>query len=157
MALNIILLLVILVPLNYSLFVIYKGSPPPAIETQVSNTHTTNNNNTVAASPATNNSPVNAAQQAVNTNPGWETYVNLGLALYYAHDYPASLKAYQKALEYNPKVALIYSDIGVSYGAMGQWEEQIKYCEEALKIDPDFQLAKNNITWAKNELNKKGK
>ena len=35
-----------------------------------------------------------------------------------------------------------------SYNSLGMWEEGIKAGKEALKIDPESQLAKNNLNWS---------
>jgi len=40
-----------------------------------------------------------------------------------------------------------YNNIGAGYGAMGQWDEAIKNEQEALRVRPDYQLARNNLNW----------
>jgi hypothetical protein len=34
---------------------------------------------------------------------------------------------------------------------MSQWDEGIAAVQEAVRLKPDFQIAKNNLTWAKRE------
>jgi tetratricopeptide (TPR) repeat protein len=128
------ILVVFLVPLNYALIVTLKPSlPAPAAS------------NTATPAPASTNTA------------NRDSYLSMGLNLYNNADYPGALKAWQKALEYDPKYELTYNNIAVAYGKMGDWEGQKKYCEMALAIKPDFELAKTNLFQANEALKKKQK
>ena len=35
---------------------------------------------------------------------------------------------------------------------MQQWQQAVEACTEALKIDPEFERAKNNLHWARDNL-----
>jgi hypothetical protein len=37
---------------------------------------------------------------------------------------------------------------------MKKWDEGMRACEQALKLKPDYELAKNNLAWAKSEKGK---
>lgn len=39
---------------------------------------------------------------------------------------------------------------------MSHWDEGIKAAEEAIRLKPDFQLARNNLEWAQQEKQKSG-
>ena len=43
---------------------------------------------------------------------------------------------------------LAYNNLCACYNQKKQWLNAKNACEEALKIDPDFQIAKNNLNWA---------
>jgi tetratricopeptide (TPR) repeat protein len=59
----------------------------------------------------------------------------------------ASIASARKALEIDPNSVEAYTNIGAGYGAMGQWDEAIKNEQEALRLKPDYQLARNNLNW----------
>ena len=48
-------------------------------------------------------------------------------------------------MEVKPDSALAYNNICAAYNALKQWDDAIAACERALVIDPDFELAKNNL------------
>jgi hypothetical protein len=39
---------------------------------------------------------------------------------------------------------------------MGHWDDAIRAAREAIRLKPDFQLAKNNLAWAESEKRKLG-
>jgi len=51
-------------------------------------------------------------------------------------------------LKLKPDYSLAYNNICAALNNLGRYEEGIKACQEALRIDPDFQLAKGNLNWA---------
>jgi len=78
-------------------------------------------------------------------------WINASLAKYKQGQYAESIDLARKALALDPKSADAYVNIGAGYGAMGQWDEAIKNEQEALRLKPDFQLAKNNLAWYSQE------
>ena len=58
-----------------------------------------------------------------------------------------SIQSAEKALQLDPNSVEAYNNIGAGYGAMGQWDEAIRNEREALRLKPDYQLAKNNLNW----------
>ena len=40
---------------------------------------------------------------------------------------------------------------------MGMWDDGIRAAEEAVRLKPDFQLAKNNLAWAQSQKQGAGK
>jgi tetratricopeptide (TPR) repeat protein len=88
----------------------------------------------------------------VTAHPTPEGHLKLGM-LYYQSDQPSSAAVqFEKANTLKPHDALILNDLGAAYGAIGLYEKEIPVCEEALRIDPKFTLAKNNLAYAKSQL-----
>jgi tetratricopeptide (TPR) repeat protein len=131
------IIIVLLVPLNYALYVTLKStvSPPP------------NPNATV-------DEIISAAQRDTRQNPGFDSYLHLGMVYCGFQRYPLAKEAIEKALTYNAKSEVAYNDLAVISAGMGNLQDEVKYCEQALSINPDYQLAKNNLAWAKGELSK---
>jgi len=71
--------------------------------------------------------------------------VNRSLALYREGRYRESIESAKRALVFDPKRAEAYNNIGAAYGAMGQWDDAIAAESKALEINPDLQIAKNNL------------
>lgn len=126
---NTFIIIVFLIPLSYALYETLKPSLP------------------FAGVPA-------AAIKATIDDPNFDTYLNLGLTYYNAKQFDDAIISWTKALEFNHNSPLVYSNIAAAYGCQSNWEEQMKYCEKALAISPDFSLAINNLAWAKDELAK---
>jgi len=55
-------------------------------------------------------------------------------------------------LKLNPNYAEAYNNICSAYNAMQMWDKGAEACEKALKINPGYELAKNNLAWAKSNL-----
>jgi tetratricopeptide (TPR) repeat protein len=142
-----ILILVILIPSIYTVIVnLEKPAPMPEI------TSAAIHSNAVPVNPA---SAIDAALQAANDKPGYGTYINLGLAYYNSSKYTESIKAWEKALEYNPKGELAYNNIAAAYGNMNNYDAEIEICKRALAINPNLDLAKRNMAWAQSMKDKK--
>ena len=136
-----ILFLMILIPVVYTVVTnLEKATPPPVIIPAV------NSAPTPAANPT---SVIETNLKAVADNPGFQSYLNLGLAYYNVARYEDGITAWKKALEYDPKSDLAYNNIAAAYGAMNKWDEEIAACEKALAINPNLDLAKRNMDWAK--------
>lgn len=72
-------------------------------------------------------------------------YISKGLAYYNAGNYEDAIKTWEEVVKLNPNNAIAYNNIGSAYNLMKKWEEAIPYFNKALAINPDFQLAKNNL------------
>jgi tetratricopeptide (TPR) repeat protein len=82
------------------------------------------------------------AQKMGNTVGYW---VDASLYQYRSGDYMACIADAQKALNINPNTAPAYNNIGAAYAALQQWDLAIQSEREALRIDPSFVVAKNNL------------
>jgi tetratricopeptide (TPR) repeat protein len=144
---TVILLMVILIPVVYTVITNLQPKPAsPEINAAPKS---------APVSSAAAASPLEPALKAVVDNPGFQSYLNLGLVYYGAAKYDESIKAWEKALEYNPKSDLAYNNIAAAYGAINKWDEEIAACQKALAINPNLDLAKRNLSWAQEMKNKK--
>lgn len=142
-----ILVLVVLIPVIYTVITNLQKAPTPSIIAPATNS--------APAQTSNQQSGIEIALKAVADNPGFQTYLNLGLAYYNTSKYPESIEAWEKALKYNPQSDLAYNNIAAAYGAMNKWDEEIEACKKALAINPNLELAKRNLAWAEEMKNKK--
>jgi len=56
------------------------------------------------------------------------------------------------ALAILPTSAEAYNNIAAAYEDLGMWEEAVQAAKEAIRLKPDFQLAKNNLAWSESQL-----
>lgn len=80
-------------------------------------------------------------------------YFNLGFSLYQEKKFPKAIEMFKKTISFDSLHVLAYNNLGACYGDMALWKEEIDACEKALLIKPDFQLARNNIEYAKSQMN----
>jgi len=71
----------------------------------------------------------------------------LSLAQYQHAEYAEAIASARRALQLDPNSVGADTNIGAAYGALRQWDEAIRNEHEALRLRPDFQLAKNNLAW----------
>ena len=80
--------------------------------------------------------------------------LNLTEKLYSLQRYDEAISYCENAIVKNIKSKLIYNNLCACYNQKGEWLKAKSACEKALILDPDFQLAKNNLNWALGGLNK---
>ncbi len=98
-------------------------------------------------SPASN-PELDAAKDNALFNPSFVSYLNLGTAYYKTGQQQNCITMTLKALEYPAtpdKQAIAYNNLCSAYNVLKMPDEAIKACEEALKLQPDFERAKNNL------------
>jgi 4-amino-4-deoxy-L-arabinose transferase-like glycosyltransferase len=59
--------------------------------------------------------------------------------------------ASREAVRLTPTDARAFNNLCVAYNGLHQWQAAIAACEQALKLQPDFQLARNNLDWARSK------
>jgi tetratricopeptide (TPR) repeat protein len=74
--------------------------------------------------------------------------IELSNKLYSIQQYDMSLIFCKKVLQLDSINKLAYNNMCSCYNQKKQWLEAKDACEKALKIDPNFQIAKNNLNWA---------
>jgi tetratricopeptide (TPR) repeat protein len=103
-----------------------------------------------AATDALRIEPADAAARATLTQPATQNsayWVNASLYRYQNGDYAGCIAAAQQALKMNPKSSPAYNNIGAAYAGMKQWDTAIENERHALRLQPDFTLAKNNLAF----------
>jgi tetratricopeptide (TPR) repeat protein len=51
-------------------------------------------------------------------------------------------------LQLRSDYAEAYNNIAAGHQALGEWDEAIAAAQEAIRLRPDFQLARNNLAWS---------
>ncbi|MBX2902415.1 MAG: tetratricopeptide repeat protein [Chitinophagales bacterium] len=90
-----------------------------------------------------------ALQQKVQGNAAKGEFIELGLYYYQRKEFKQAIATFEKGLAQHSKDVLLLNNLCASYCEIKQWEKALPYCEEALKLQPDYNLAKNNLQWAK--------
>jgi protein O-mannosyl-transferase len=100
-----------------------------------------------------------ANAQAVNqpTIQTPEYYLDLSLQFYGEERFVESIVASRRALDLRPGYAEAWNNIGAAYNKLGRYEEAATACEQALRYKPDFELARNNLQYARAHLEQLGK
>jgi len=91
-------------------------------------------------------------------NPSYDNYLNLSHTYYKAGNWQECINSAKKAIALKPNGPGAYNNICSACIHLKKYDEAIKSCNKAIELLPDYQLAKNNLDWAKNskkaELNK---
>lgn len=81
-----------------------------------------------------------------------DQYMKSGIAYYRGKEYQKSVEAFSQLIKLDPKNSIAYSNLASCYNGLQKWQEAIDACNEALRINPGFELAKNNKRWAERQL-----
>lgn len=85
----------------------------------------------------------------IKSKPTEQAHLSLSLFFYNEGMYAKCIESAHDALNMNPNSADAYNNICSAYNNLKKWDEAIRACEQAIKLKPDFQLAKNNLDFAK--------
>ena len=102
---------------------------------------------------------VKANSQAVN-QPSPQTpeyYLGLSLQFYREERYAESIVASRRALDLRPGYAEAWNNICAASNKLGRYDEAAAACEQALRAKPDFELARNNLEYARQRAKPSGK
>lgn len=92
---------------------------------------------------------VESLQQAVAQDPGlWRAWNALGYYHDSNRDWAAAAASYSKALEGDPNSVLIYNNRGFSMLMQKRLEEAVVDFDRALQMDPEFEVARENLRLA---------
>ena len=95
------------------------------------------------------NRGVESLRQAVELDPTlWRAWNALGYYYDYERDWAAAAESYSRALEGNPNSAFIFNNRGFSMLMQKRLDEAIEDLNLALKIEPDFEVAQENLRLA---------
>ena len=92
--------------------------------------------------------------QLLNDPQNEDLILNLTEKLYLLQRYDEAISYCENAIDKDTKSKFIYNNLCACYNQKGEWLKAKSACEKALILDPDFQLAKNNLNWALGGLNK---
>lgn len=79
--------------------------------------------------------------------------INASLAAYRAGRFEESIDLAKRALAVDPHSAEAWNNIGAGYGALQQWDRAIAAEQQALNLNPNLQIAKNNLRWYQAQKN----
>jgi Flp pilus assembly protein TadD len=97
---------------------------------------------------AINVSAILLARQNVLRQPDAENFLQLAYQ-YCAANLPLECSwASQQAVRLAPTDARAYNNLCVADNGLQDWPSAITACQEALRLQPDFVLARNNLAWA---------
>ena len=85
---------------------------------------------------------------AENDSKNMNLVLNLTEKLYSSKRYDEAISYCEKAIAFESKNKYIYNNLCACYNQKGEWLKAKSACEKALILDPNFQLAKNNLNWA---------
>lgn len=94
-----------------------------------------------------------AAAEAPSGRPNYpaltaDQWLDLSKTLYQQGKYVESIGAAQTGLYLKPDYAEAYNNIGAAYGALRMWDPAILADQQAARLKPGLQLARNNLAWA---------
>ncbi|HWN95686.1 MAG TPA: tetratricopeptide repeat protein [Methylomirabilota bacterium] len=78
-----------------------------------------------------------------------EYYLDLSLQLYREERYLESIVASRRALDLRPAYAEAWNNICAACNKLGRYDDAATACEQALRSRPDFDLARNNLEYAR--------
>jgi Flp pilus assembly protein TadD len=88
-------------------------------------------------------------------SPKQQTPTQRFLTIFNSHAYEVRsrssgpIAASRAALALRPNYAEAWNNIGAAYNKLGRYDKAGAACEEALRLKPDFQLARNNLQYAR--------
>ena len=84
-----------------------------------------------------------------------DLYIELSEKLYLNSQYEKAVDVCIQLLKFAPNNKLAYNNMCASYNQLKEWDLAKTACQNALTIDPNFQIAKNKLNWANRELIRK--
>ena len=94
-------------------------------------------------------SPIPAEPSSVAGN-----LLNQSLSDYQAGRFKDCMDHAVQSAKMNPASAQAFNNIGICAGHLNLWDEAIKNTQEAIRLAPDMQLARNNLAWIMREKQK---
>ena len=79
--------------------------------------------------------------------PSARAAIDSSFRAYNAGRFQEAIEFGKAALRIDPNSAEAYNNIAASYAGLRNWDMAIQNIGQALRLKPDFQLAKNNLMW----------
>lgn len=84
-------------------------------------------------------------------DPTFDNLTAAGLSLSQSQQHSLALTYFLRSLEKDPNSSLANNNICAEYNGLQQWDNALPYCQKAVDLAPDFQLAQNNLNYAKEQ------
>ena len=88
-----------------------------------------------------------------NNQENTNLMIDLSNKLYSIKEYDKAINYCQEVIKLDSSNKFAYNNMCSCYNQKKQWKLAKSACEKALLIDPNFQIAKNNLSWALGGLN----
>lgn len=88
---------------------------------------------------------IRLAEEEAQLYPTAENYITLSLLYFEKQDYTHVIDASLQAIKINPAQAAAYNNVCAAYNELHEYAKGEAACEKALEIQPEFELAKNNL------------
>jgi len=79
-------------------------------------------------------------------------FLKQGLNEMHVGDYDQAIESWKQMLLLEPKSSWAANNIGVAFMLKGHPEQAVGWFDKAVVLEPGFQMAKNNLAWAQQEL-----
>jgi superkiller protein 3 len=93
-------------------------------------------------------------EELARTNPTSENRITLSVAFIRANQPVSALPILNALVAEDPKNAVAWNNLCVAHNMLAEYPQAINACNKAIGIDPSFQLARNNLKWAQDEVAK---
>jgi len=97
--------------------------------------------------------PIEQGVARVDGTP--EYHLARSLAEYRMGRFAESIASARRALALRPGYAEAWNNVAAGHIALRQWDQGIAACEEALRLNPSLQIARNNLNFARQQVQKR--
>ena len=84
-------------------------------------------------------------RMATRNVPSARTFFELGTFYLELNRQKEALLAYEKALQYNSRAAIVHTNMGLIYARQRRWQEAANAWRKAVELNPNDQIAKRNL------------
>jgi tetratricopeptide (TPR) repeat protein len=94
--------------------------------------------------------PIEQRVASVDGTPDY--HLARSLAEYQMGRYRESIASARRALALRPSYAEAWNNVAAGHIALREWDQGIAACEEALRLNPSLQIARNNLNFARQQM-----